>query len=401
MAANKFLLVENFTWLLNRLSQFPGGRKDASGNVVQFNHAKMPTIKGGERRELRYGRHFSKYYNITPQGKTTVKFGSVPIECDKWHLAHNGFKDDDMGEGFPPPPDGHHTVMITSVDSMLNHTAPRYYVSCSCNDFNFVFLQKMVDAGYVSDPGNITPAKTGAGALNQEAAICKHILCVIVTEHEKSVIAEKGVEVANASVMPWASSPSIGGGFIKGFDDLADDEFDYGQEEDDTTPPVVTPAPTFSKKQDYEKLIAATLRRLNNASSDSIAAYKSPSDSAKHYRKYKFMVKWYPKGWAIVFTNPSLNPFPQGSQFKEMVPIYARTKAGLKPSPYSPIAVYSHFTKDELKALIKANSKEIQTPQITRLKGILGIKPTTPDSSWLTESLEFEASVMNTLREVL
>lgn len=381
MATNKFLLVENFTWLVNRLKAFPGGY----ANGTQFTHRMMPNVKGGPRREVRKDRHFQTEYTVTPMGKQVVNFGSTPIECDKWKVNHNDFKDPGMGEKFPKPQDGGHTVMITSVDSMSNQTATRYYVSCSCMDFDTTFLQKLVDAGYTNDPGNIPPASAGPNAKKLEAAICKHIYAVIVDTHQKSLALEKGVEVANADIMPWTGStppPPVPAA--------------------PTTPPV---APTRDKKAEYAKLIAATLKRLSNASSNSINAYKSPSDAPKHYRKYKFMVKWYGKGWAIVFTNPALNPFPPDpndkNQFKEMVPIYTRTATGMKPSPYSPLSVYSYFTKDELKELIRNSSKEIQQPQIVRLKSILGIKPTTPESSWLTESLEFEVSIMNTLREML
>ena len=375
MAANKFLLVENFTWLINRLTAFPGGL----ANGTQFTHRKMPNVKGGPRRELRKDRHFQTEYTVTPMGKQVIHFGSTPIECDKWKVNHNEFKDPGMGEKFPNPQEGGHTVMITSVDSIANHSASRYYVSCSCMDFDTTFLQKLVDSGYTKDPGNIPSASVGPNAKKLDSAICKHIYAVIVDTHQKSLFIEKGVEVANAAIMPWS-------GVL-------------------TPKPIAPPAPVRDKKDEYGKLIAATLKRLSNASSDSINAYKSPSDAAKHYRKYKFMVKWYGKGWAIVFTNPALNPFPPDpadkNQFKEMVPIYTRTATGMKPSPYSPILVYAYFTKDELKELIRNNSKEIQQPQITRLKSILGIKPTTPESSWLTESLEFEISVMNTLMGVL
>jgi hypothetical protein len=383
MAANKFLLVENFTWLINRLMAFPGGY----ANGTQFTHKKMPNIKGGPRRELRKTRHFPTEYTVTHLGKQIVKFGSTPIECDKWKVTHNDFKDPGMGEKFPAPPDGGHTVMITSVDSMANQTAPRYYVSCSCMDFDTTFLQKLVDAGYTNDPGNIKPASTGPGAKKLDSAICKHIYAVIVDQYQKSVALEKGVEVANAAIMPWTGSSVPA---------------PIPPTQSVTAQPQV---PTRDKKTEYSKLIAATLKRLSNSSSNSINAYKSPNDAAKHYRKYKFMVKWYGKSWAIVFTNPALNPFPPDpndkNQFKEMVPIYIRTSTGMKPSPYSPLSVYSYFTKDELKDLIRTNSKEIQQPQIARLKSILGIKPTTPDSSWLTESLEVEVSIMNSLLETL
>ena len=386
MAANKFMLVENFTWLLDRLDAFVDPQ-------FSYSSVGMPGLKGGKRRIYRKQQHFKTNYTVTSLGKVTVNFGNVKVECDKFNVNHGSFKDDKLKERYPVPPaitrsqvpeegvggsaapasGAGHVVLVTSRDSMSDQSAQRYYVSCSCMDFDTTFLQKLVDYGYTADPGSIPPA---SGVKRLDPTICKHIYAVIVDNYQTYIALEKGTAIQAADIMPWQNTPPPG-------------------------PPPGPPVTTNVKKADYEKMISATLRKLSNASSDSISAYKSPADSAKHYRKYKFMVKWYPKGWAIVFTNPALNPFPQGSQFKEMVPVYARTASGLKPAPYSPIAVYAHFTKDELKALIKANSKEIQPPQVTRLKSILGIKPSTPDSSWLTESLEVEASVMNTLREVL
>lgn len=359
MAANKFILIENFQYLLNNLKGFVAPE---FSNV----HKGRPDLIGGPRRS-----HRGDKISINSSGKVNINFGSTSIECDKYIYSHITFKDAEMKETYP---ENQHIVMVTSRDSMANQTAQRYYVSCSCMDFDTTFLQQMVNSGYTKDPGSI-PSSTGTKTTG--VAICKHIYSIIAKYYQPILALEKGVAVIPADVMPWSSliPPVI-------------------------PPPTPTTTQAAPKKAEYAKLIAATLKRLSNSASDSIQAYKAPTDSPKHYRKYKFMVKWYGKGWAIVFTNPTLNPFP-GGEYKEMVPIYTRTVNGLKPSPHSPIAVYGYFTKDELKDLIKNNSKEIQPAQVTRLKSILGIKATTPDSSWLTESLELAPSVMSTLREIL
>lgn len=363
MANNKFILIENFTWLVDRLKAFVDPN-------IQYTSVGRPDLKGGSRRIYRKDNHFEKY-SINDIGTVTVNLGSTKIECDKFSYEHEYFKDAELKEKYKT---NKYTVMVTSRASMKAQTAPRYWVHCSCDDFAFTFLEKLVQYGYTSDTGAIPPS-TNVKAT--DPTICKHLYDVIVEQHKEAFAKEGGVAIQPADVMPWNLTPST-----------------------PTAPqqPIVAPN---AKKAEYAKLIAATLKRLNNASSTSIQAYKAPGDSAKHYRKYKFMVKWYGKGWAIVFTNPSSNPFPDVSQYKEMVPIYDRTATGMKPSPLSPLAVYANFTKDELKELIRNNTKEIQPAQVTRLKSILGIKPSTPDSSWLTENLELSASIVSSIREVL
>lgn len=362
----KFILLENFTWLINRLQNF----QDPN---ITYSTVGLPNIKGGKRRIYRKDNHFSLHYTITDIGKINITFGNTNVECNKWKVNHDKFADVTMKERFPVPPGDGHTVLTTSIDSILNHTAQRYYVSCTCRDFDTTFLQKLVDYGYTADPGSIPPA-TGVKAI--DPTICKHIFAVLVDKYSDAITMEHGIDVQPADQMPWSNILPL------------------------PIPPTIAPkAPIRDKKTEYGKLIAATLKRLSVLASKSILAYKSPTDAAKHYRKYNFMLRKYPKGYVIVYTNPdpAVNSTIKNSEFKEMVPIYTRTAHGLVPSPLSPVAVYSYFTKEELQDLIRANATPIQPAQITRLKSVLGIKPTTPESSWLTESLDFDTSILNTI----
>jgi hypothetical protein len=398
MSIPKFTLVENFSWLIQQLSSFDDPK-------ITYAKQGLPHIRGGARRIYRYGAHYQQYYQGATIRRTppevTVNFGSSQIECDQWDVSHPGFEDKNLKEKNPKPADvlkdgsNHYTVLVTSKKSIANKTASRYYVSCTCPDFDTTFKEELIRYGYTN--GTVPPGK---GIKKLAPAICKHIYATLLREYKDVIDAEPGPE--ESAEMAIVTEP---------------EEADYIYEpepEEQPEPSVGGPVPQTllptpgapkklrgripktdaQKKQEYEVAIKKSLKFFSNMMPSGIEAYKNSRQSDNSYKKYKFMVKKYFQGWVIVFTNPLLNPMRDKVREKEIVPVMARTQKGMLPSSDALIVYTKYFTKDELMNMIRSESKPIQQNQIDRLTK-------TVKKFTVTESLEVnDTNLRNILLEI-
>lgn len=386
----QFSLVENFSWLIQQLSSFDDPN-------ITYKKQGLQNIRGGARRIYRYGAHYQAYYAAAVIVKSPppvkVNFGTSQIECDQWDVSHPEFEDKGMKEKFPKPSDvlktdtNHYTVMVTSKESIKRGTAKRYYVSCTCPDFDTTFKEELIKYGYTN--GTTLPSK---GVKKLAPAICKHIYAVLLREYKDIVKEESGPDesaefaivtepeelnfnfypdtsaISTTSNQPTATVPKKPRGRI--------------------------PKTDAEKKIEYDAAIRKSLKFLSNVMPNGVDVYKNSRQADNSYKKYKFMVKKYFQGWVIVFTNPLLNPMRDKVKEKELVPIMARTQKGMIPSGDALIVYTKYFTKDELMAIIRSESRPIQQNQIDRLN-------TTVKKYTLTESLEVEeASLRSLLLEI-
>ena len=364
----KFLLTENFLWLLQQLHAFD----DPS---ITYSHQGMKDVRGGHRRIYRHSKHFNAYYKgsvvVKKPSPIPVTFGAIRVECDEFDISHPDFEDKKLKERFPAPGTpptrtgpSEYTVLVTSKKSIEQGYATRYYVSCDCMDFQTTFKEKLIAHGYTN--GAPLPSK---GIKKLAPAICKHIYAVLMTEYKDIIEQEDYVD----------SSPV----FSRSAEVEPDD---YNQ--DDIVAPPSPPTALLPKKADYEKLIRRSLKFFNNVMPNGVEVYKNSRQTNNAYKRYKFMVKKYFQGYVIVFTNPLLNPLRDKTREKEIMPLVNRTAKGMIPA-VDAIVVYTkkdksgrdYFTKDELMSMIKAETKEIQPNQIEKLKK-------TAPTHTLTESLE-------------
>lgn len=365
----KFLLVENFTWLIQQLSAFVDPN-------IKYKNQGLPGLKGGLRRIYRYNQHYEAYYQSAEIKKSTehvnVNFGSVIIECDRWEVSHDTFEDKKLKEIYPKPDTGKYVVTVTSRDSFKNGTAKRYYVSCTCHDFAYTFKEELLNYGYTN--GTVEKPSGGNGPRKLAPAICKHIYAVIKREYTDVLDNEPGAQ----------ESAEIAGSL--GIDTLSGFDTTEPATEQPGPLPVVSKVPkskklTADKKLDYEAAIRRSLKFFSNNMRDAIESYHNTRDVQTAYKKYKFMVKHYPSGYVIVFTNPQLNPLRDKTREKELVPILNKTAKGFSPTVDSIVIYTKFFSKEELMDMIRSESRAIQQNQIDRL-GKLHSKYT------LTESLE-------------
>lgn len=411
----KFLLVENFKFLLHQLDVFDDpqiayayqGRKDLRGGVRRKYRANSPEFQGNE-----------TFTEVPPQGTSTtaqppvnplqpgasqqptqppqnpyttyaqgaqiskspntntINFGTTQVECDEWHITHPDYKSKELKERYPK---NEYTCLITSRASLKNHTAKRYYVSCDCMDFDTTFKEELLKYGYTN--GMVQNPSTGKKKL--APAICKHLYTILIKEYQDIIKAESGedrsAEIIQQEPKPERVRPRIE---YEPHEDL-EEPIEPTQP---TVPPVMKkrgriPKTTQEKKVEYEKIIKRSLKFFSNIMPNNVDIYKNSRQSQNMYKKYKFMVKKYFQGWVIVFTNPQLNPLRDKIKDKEIVPLTTRTSNGTVPTGDSIIVYTKYFTKDELMNMIKSETREIQQNQIEKLNKLN--KPYT-----LTEGIE-------------
>ena len=421
----KFLLLENFTFLLNQLDAFDDPQ-------FSYKWQGRPEIRGGKRRKFRAGspefqgnETFTEVppqpptapqtpnqppvnplqpgqppqppqakpdpYNTYAQGAqitrspsgTSVNFGSTQIECDEWHVTHPDYKSTDLKERYP---EAEYTCLITSRNSLKNHTAKRYYVSCDCMDFDTTFKEELLKYGYTT--GTTLPSK---GKKLLKPAICKHLYTILMREYSDIIEAEAGED--RSAEIPQAAPPKPDRTRIE-----YEPEF-KPEEEQPPLPPVIkkrgrVPKTTQEKKIEYEKIIKRSLKFFSNIMPNNVDIYKNSRQSQNTYKKYKFMVKKYFQGWVIVFTNPQLNPFRDKVKDKEIVPLTTRKLQGTVPTGDSIIVYTKYFTKDELMNMIRSETREIQQNQIDKLDKLN--KPYT-----LTEGIEVLDTETNSILTML
>lgn len=368
-------LVENFSWLIYQLNAFD----DPS---IRYSHQGMPGLRGGKRREYRKDNHIApwKDYTLVYSGNEDITFGltSQEINVDKYDVTHIPFIDATLKEKYPKP-EPSYTVMVTSEESFYDNTATRYYVSCNCMDFKTTFESELSsdEYGYTNATGSVA----SKGTKKQAPAICKHILAVLYYKYDEILRAEKGIADPSAvidSKMLRLLYKHISSDDSSTLEDLMTD--DDSKEEiiaPADTGPLTPSAPSNTQKEQYEKQIRKTLKFLNNLLSNNPAkSYKNAratTNSSTSFKKYKFSVKKYPQGWVIVFSNPEMNIFLKTSgtgisDKKEIVPIFTRSGNNFKVGAHSPVIVYTkYFTKDELMAMIREETKELQQSQIDYL----------------------------------
>ena len=380
----KFLINENFTYLIKQLAAY----RDPN---VTYKGAGKPELKGGQRIMYRAFQHYAKYAIVVKSPPhEDINFGSTHIECDKFDVSHDTFRDSKLKEKYKEPKEqideDHYTVLVTSKESLKNKTATRYYVSCNCKSFNFTFKEKLIEYGYTNGEvvkGDYSNKKPRFLA----PAMCKHIYTVIVKEYADLLKEEEGQATSSAMDMPWHVDKEE----AVGENEVGEPAFTYskGEEEEGETyldtiktlpPPKKkgrVPKNYQQKKKEYEDIIKKSLKFFNNIMPNNIDVYRDVRQTNSSYKKYKFTVKKYPTGYVIVFTNPLLNPMRDKIREKEMMPLMSRTAKGMVPTADS-IMIYTkkdqntpYFTKDELIAMIKSETSEIKANQIERLKKTL------------------------------
>ena len=392
MCVPKFTIVENFSWLLQQLSSFD------DPNITYVRQG-LKDVRGGKRRMYRDEHHYDAYYasaTIQPVPPITrVNFGSSVIECDTWDVSHPEFSDSNLKEKFPKPEDvlgdgpgnkgpNHYHVMVTSRESFENGTAHRYYVSCTCPDFDTTFKEELIRYGYTK---GVTLQNKGVKKI--APAICKHIYAVLVREY-KDVIAQEAGPEASAEIEITPESDDF-----NWIDDVP-------PQIQNMVPPPTTPVQPVKpkrgrvpktdaeKKVEYTDAIKKSLKFFSNTMPNGIEVYRNSRQSDNSYKKHKFMVKKYFQGWVIVFTNPLLNPMRDKVREKELVPIMARTQKGMLPSGDALVVYTKYFNKDELMDIIRSESRPIQQNQIDRLDK-------TVKKYNLTESLEVDDNNIRSL----
>ena len=374
---SKFIpLTENFSWLIAQLKAFDDPN-------ITYSYQGRKDIRGGERRIYRDSKHYQTYY----QGATIVKspspiqvnFGTTQIEVDEWDITHPKFNDKELKEKYPKP-DTHYTVLVTSRNSLKNHTATRYYVSCDCMDQNTTFKEKLIQYGYTN--GTVLP---GTGKKKLGSCICKHIYAVLMREYSEFIKEEPGT-IEAADEMPWTYEEPE-----QEYEPYEPSMPEVAPETEQPVPPGQLPIEkakrgripktTAQKKAEYELSIKRSLKFFNNIMPNNVDVYKNSRQTDNSYRKYKFMIKKYFQGYVIVFTNPLLNPLRDKVKEKEIMPMVNRTAKGMVPAADSIVVYTKYFTKDELMNMIKSETREIQQNQIDKLNK-------TVKTYTLTEALE-------------
>lgn len=357
---HKFTLLENFSWLVQQLSAFDDPN-------ITYKDQGMQGVRGGARRIYRYDQHYDAYYKSAVIKKTPpevpVDFNGTQVLCDKWQVSHPDFTDAKLKEKFPKPITPYN-VLVTSKSAIQTKKATRYYVSCTCMDFDTTFKQELINYGYTKNDGSLPAAK---GTKKLAPAICKHIYAVLLREYSDVIKAEGAAELSAEISAPLTVS----------------------QEEPPASPETLATAKyKASAKAEAQKNIEKTLTFLSNRMSNSVDVYKNSRQSNIAYKKYKFMIKKYPQGFVIVFTNPGMNPFRDKNRDKEIVPILNWERKGMPPLA-NPSHYYYQFSKDELMRMIK-RTKEIQQNQVDKLTKTL-------QKYTLTESLEIEETNQTSL----
>lgn len=375
----KFLLIENFSWLIQQLGAF----KDPN---ITYKNQGMKQLKGGPRRIYRYDKHYQAFYASATiqQIPSTVKvtFGGTNIECDQWQVSHQSFEDAGLKEKFPKP-EVPYTVLLTSKKSLEDGTAKRYYCSCSCMDFETTFKEELINYGYTN--GMVPPSK---GVKKLAPAVCKHLYAVLRREYKDIIEAEPGAE-SSAEIKIAITTISPVSPLAQPKPILPTTPIQPGQVPQKSKPGKV-PKTDAQKKIEYEKDIRRSLKFFSNTMPNAVEVYKNTRQSDNSFKKYKFMIKKYFQGWVIVFTNPQLNPMRDKIREKEMVPLMARTSKGMIPTGDAIVVYTKYFTKDELQNIIKSESRPIQQNQIDK------IAHTFPKYT-LTESMELTTTSIRSL----
>jgi len=323
---NKFLLVENFTWLIQQLSKFVDP-------AIKYTSVKQPNLKGGARRQVRANTH-SAYYTYSQvaktalKGNTSVKIGTKNIPCEVWTVTHSDFTDPALGEKYPAPTEPY-TCVITDRQTLKKGTASRYYVSCTCKDFKTTFQQELINSGYTA-PDPTLPAAIGAKAL--APAICKHLFSIL-TKHYADILDKEPQPDPSADIIsvPKAKKPVV-----------ASPQIPMAA----TTKPV----PTMSDAQ-LKPLAQSIIINTLSQQDLKIPTYELESYRIRNSKKisdYKFSVRYmggfgkYGVGfyYAIAFT--------AGNQTR--VPL--RYLDNMEVDKDFMAKLYSLFTKEELVALI-------------------------------------------------
>jgi hypothetical protein len=373
----KFLLVENFTFLLGQLKAF-------DDPAIRYVNQGEPQLRGGQRRIYRSDNHTNIFYDyartarVDFQTVVDVTFGAKVVECDEWHVDHDEFQDPKLKEKYPKPVEPY-VVRVTSRRTLLNHTAPRYYVSCTCMDFETTFKEELLAYGYT----NGVMSKPATGKKKLAPAICKHIYTVITREYGDILKSEDGaIENANIEqeVIPAPAPTTVAPAMPKKVPGVKQ-----------AKPLKTEDEKKAEKKAAYEKDIRRALKFFSNSMPNGVEVYKnSRGGSNNNWKQYKFMVAKYFQGWVIVFTNPQLNPMRDKVKEKEMVPLIARTGKGLVPTGDAIIVYTKYFNKDELMNMIKTETRPIQQNQIDRVKKL-------NPKAVITEGLELETASLRSL----
>lgn len=357
----KFIIQENFSWLLKELEAYDDPK-------VTYKWQGRKDLRGGLRMIYREYVDFAKNVRINKSpSPININFGATVVECDEWHVLHDDYNNKELKERYPK---NGYTCMITSRNSLLNGTAARYYCSCDCMAFQTLFKTELLKYGYTN--GTSLPSK---GIKKQGVGVCKHIFSILTKKYADFISKESGPEESAFIVSA---------------------EIKAQEQPKEVTQPVSTIPPTEIKKRgriaktpderkaDYEKVIRRSLKFFSNVMPNTVEVYKNSrvkNASGDLYKKYKFMVKKYFQGWVIVFTNPSLNPLRDKIKDKELVPIMTRLANKTVPSGDTIVVYTKYFSKDELMNMIKSETREIQQNQIDKLNKA-GIKYT------LTEGME-------------
>lgn len=366
----KLLLVENFTYLLGQLKAF-------DDPAITYSNQGMPHLRGGERRIYRADNHAQAFYTYAQEATTNfqavvdVTFGSTVIECDEWKVTHDHFKDPNLKEKYPKP-ETPYSVLITSKKTLLDGTAQRYYVSCSCMDFETTFKEELLKYGYT----NGVLVKPGTGKKKLAPAICKHIYTVLSKNYKDVIAMESGAEQSAEIQRPVIPEPITP---VQAPIKQQQPQIKRGK----------TPKTDEQKKAEYEKDIRRSLKFFSNSMPNGVEVYKN-TRAQNAWKQYKFMVAKYFQGWVIVFTNPQLNPMRDKTREKEMVPLLARTGKGMVPTGDAIVVYTKYFSKDELMNMIKTETRPVQQNQIDRIKKL-------NPKAVITEGLELETTSLRSL----
>lgn len=328
--ANKFILIENFSWLVSQLKAF-------SDPQYTYKRAGMPSLVGGPRRIYRATNHstyytYAKIAKTTKKGRVKVSIGSDAVPCEVWEVTHVPFTDPKLKEKYPAP-DTPYTCIVTDRAAIKNGTATRYYVSCNCVDFKTTFEQELITAGYTADDPTL-PAATGKKKL--APAICKHLFAVLMKNYASVLATEKAPD---PSAVITTAQPTV----------KAKKQPGAG-----VSPTVAKPLPSMSDAQLKplaKALIAATLSHLDKQRQTyDIESYRIRN--SKKISDYKFAVRSvggfgkYGVGFYYCITSVS---GPQGR-------ITLRYLDNTDVDKDFATKLFSLFSKDELVALIQDNT---------------------------------------------
>ena len=383
---DKYVLVENFKWLLGELARF---------DDPQFTYSSVgrQDLRGGERRKYRDFVDFSKYARVKNIKGDNVTFGSIVVPLDVFSVDHDHFKNPELKERYPKPKVPY-TVKVTSRKSLEDGTARRYYVSCDCMDFDTTFKEELINYGYTT--GTVVP---GTGQKKLGPAICKHLYSGLIREYKGFISLEAGEDPSAEIEIEWPG-PSGLGPVASVPPSTWHEEPESEEEPESTIPPVIQkkrgriPKTPAEKKSEYEKIIRRSLKFFSNIMPNTVEIYKNSRQGGNSYKKYKFMIKNYVQGSVIVFTNPQLNPLRDKVKDKELVPLMNKTAKGMSPFGDSIVVYTKYFSKQELMDMIKAETREIQPNQIEKLNK-------TVKTYSLTESLEVNNTDYTSIRTLL